>query len=896
MKKPAKITKKTSIKKKITLKKSIPKKKIISRSIKAKKLPIKKASVKRSKVVNRKNKKHNLKKAVVALIGLTCIIAVSVFAYLNLNKSDTVLGAFTNTYTVSEDELAMFATLAYEDPYRTRLFVNSDGIPSTQKDYSKPIAVCNSKNISVYYGSTDEEKNLTCVKSQTLHATTMESGSRTNMFRSDDMIGTVRLTKILSGVDPLTQDSIIAAGMSSDSLSGGEDSTNLEKIAKFLGTTIQGAIAAIATIENSEEYYFSDIASVDSAKFLDNWVLVDAYDAASVPKLTTDYGIMSAQTFKRGKDIVIAYRGTDLTDIADWLINDAIGYAFKNDTFQDKEAKKYALKIAKAFNEGITNPADQYNIYITGHSLGGYLAQMAASELVPVTENGVSSNPYNLKRVVYYNGMGLFFSEKSRTNPKNQQVEARNRLIAFNTKDGKFDDKILLVHMFGDPVSSLGYHFGQVKTIKPTDKNGNPFRGVTDAYDVNYTDNFFEEWQSDMSEKYPILWSKLRLGTLNAIQSTLGTFASNPVLPFSFTPYEVTNAVYWYDSNALLTYMMTTHATDLFFYNKLFYNYSLEYDATTAYIDKTENGAVVKKAFVEPQLDSINSLLYNNRTQARTFDYAIKANNDSMVGYYAPICSFTLNNPNSADTDNVISIERYQYIDGTIICNHPRGMARLERPLAPNAINVSGASPQAYITGVSPATILQSNAQGSPMSYKWTVYMRGTSAGIIDNREATQSMISLRAGFIHDSYLSMGNETTVATSTVKLTGDITYEPEVQPGASFGCSFTSTPGSVTSKFWPWRWEFGNVTIKCISPSGLKDGIIRKADITTTGGLRLGSIEKLNTGATGEYIWNVRVRGAYGAKGSNGVLKLKPGAVMNNYGVKNDLQESSSINIR
>ncbi len=307
-----------------------------------KKAPVKKMQVAKKRALTKKNKRSiSLKKIVSLVLGVACLSILIVFAILYKQKTDSVLSTDANHFTVTEDQLAMFATLSYEDPSRA---VYDTNLKSMQKseDPSDNFTACKTTdgNLDAYDGSTIAEKKANCMRTdRTARANEL---NRRYMFKSDDLIGTVALSKILTGKASVDDtNAITEAGISNATFA--TDSAITDLVGNFttnLGKVLQVFIATTATIENSQSYYFSNIADVDSAKFLDDWDLVDAYNVNSIPGWLPKNGIMSAQTYKRGNDIVIAYRGTDLTDIGDWLVNDGIGYGVLDDTLQDKAAKE----------------------------------------------------------------------------------------------------------------------------------------------------------------------------------------------------------------------------------------------------------------------------------------------------------------------------------------------------------------------------------------------------------------------------------------------------------------------------------------------------------------------------------------------------------------------------
>lgn len=215
--------------------------------------------------------------------------------------------------------------------------------------------------------------------------------------------------------------------------------------------------------ENTYDYLFYGLASTDEIK---DWKIVNytKFDT-TVAKGTAQF---AAMTFKKDNDIVIAYRGTDFDDIGDWLQDicyGLVGYAGQEGVTQD-----YARIVAEHY----TRNNNDIHIYVTGHSLGGYLAQIGGAALAE-DKNYVD----NLKEVSYFNGMGLKFwsnivkniSSLTKYNIKNTKLKelksdtshintiqnnAKSALTNFKNNGGTIN----AYHINGDIVSSLGTHIG----------------------------------------------------------------------------------------------------------------------------------------------------------------------------------------------------------------------------------------------------------------------------------------------------------------------------------------------------------------------------------------------------------------------------------------------------
>lgn len=239
--------------------------------------------------------------------------------------------------------------------------------------------------------------------------------------------------------------------------------TGIYSSAVLLGLDLSGRKG---NSENTYDYLFYGLASTNE---VNDWELVNyAKFNTTVYKGNAQF---TAMTFKRGDDIVIAYRGTDFDDVGDWLQDicyGAIGYSG-----QELVAQDYARLVAEKYVRENKNT----KIYVTGHSLGGYLAQIGAGVLA-------KDYPYNLKEVSYFNGMGLQFwndiantmtsSLKKKYNISNDEFKqftnlnsALNKIqtsTRTNLQNWKKNcgGKLVAYRINGDLISALGVHPGDV--------------------------------------------------------------------------------------------------------------------------------------------------------------------------------------------------------------------------------------------------------------------------------------------------------------------------------------------------------------------------------------------------------------------------------------------------
>lgn len=147
--------------------------------------------------------------------------------------------------------------------------------------------------------------------------------------------------------------------------------------------------------DKGQSYYFLDGANVfdpnRDGHISKTWKVVEYWneEISALTKVKC-----SATVYARGDEVVLAYRGTD--EFLEWL-HDGLGF-INNITFEESYAKDKAREVAEKY------AANGKDVYITGHSLGGYLAQIGAAEFL--------KTPYKskLKTCEYFNGMGLDYA------------------------------------------------------------------------------------------------------------------------------------------------------------------------------------------------------------------------------------------------------------------------------------------------------------------------------------------------------------------------------------------------------------------------------------------------------------------------------------------------------
>lgn len=238
------------------------------------------------------------------------------------------------------------------------------------------------------------------------------------------------------------------------------------------------------TIEDGILYYFLNYANVSDAA---DWNISNYKSEKSLGN--SNSAIMDAVTFKNGNNYVIAYRGTDFPDVLEW-IQDLL--YIKGEHAQADAAYRYA----QSEYDRIVRENPNANIYVTGHSLGGYLAQVAGIAIVEKEEQLGVSNNSRLAQVAYFNGMGISGLgvdngsidkwiqdlEYLATHNRNGKKVTSNARVT-NYKEPS-SGRLVLYQMGGenaaqgDPVSEFGIHFGEVIRLEASRDSINYHNGT----------------------------------------------------------------------------------------------------------------------------------------------------------------------------------------------------------------------------------------------------------------------------------------------------------------------------------------------------------------------------------------------------------------------------------
>jgi len=291
--------------------------------------------------------------------------------------------------------------------------------------------------------------------------------------------------------------------------------------AVFKGKMYQASQLKGSEEEEGERYYFLDYASIAPGDFDEGisskWVIVDYENR---------YVLMdrfSATTYKCQDNIVISYRGTNET--LEWIDN-VVCYGMFNYHTEEAYARAYAQKIAERYPE--------YNIYITGHSLGGYLAQIGTAQLLENTD-------ITPKRVAYFNGIGINFEDHSGIVevllPETMESVAEaneyfHMLEMYYLREYAKTGNLISYEIKGDVVSALGSHCGEEIVYEAAMASREHHAG-------KYGESDFSEW----------------LG--NVLGGVFGTITAKQIPEY----YE------YYGTKSIMEYFWITHETDSFLYH-----------------------------------------------------------------------------------------------------------------------------------------------------------------------------------------------------------------------------------------------------------------------------------------------------------------------------------------
>ena len=231
-----------------------------------------------------------------------------------------------------------------------------------------------------------------------------------------------------------------------------------------------------------------------------------------IAAVTLNSSGFSAVAYKKGDDIIIAYRGTD------GLVGDiSADLSFVSGTWHQQ------FSDAAKFTNDIKNSNKNSNIFVTGHSLGGGIGQLMSKmfDLPGITFEAVGAKSVSLTREFYENAK--FF---------NQDPDRNNTATVVNYR------------IEGSVVSGLRDFVGEVKSIANlTDPSVVPFMAglAFTAVGTPFLGIFFSEIAANLMSKHPLeamqrsLWSTAALeaalnsGELKIVKIRIDAVSGNPV-------------------------------------------------------------------------------------------------------------------------------------------------------------------------------------------------------------------------------------------------------------------------------------------------------------------------------------------------------------------------------
>lgn len=186
------------------------------------------------------------------------------------------------------------------------------------------------------------------------------------------------------------------------------------------------------------------------------WVL---YKKHAKPSITSfDVYVYRKEISKEKYAYTVAFRGSQQWQ--DWVIQDLLQVALNVGGLQISEATNYVKELIE------TDGKKMSHLYITGHSLGGYLAQWVQSEMIDENIPWVESN------AVTFNAPGL--SPTINFLDLTHQAKVIKKLASNGLK--KYDDFIINHRIEQDKISKFGFDLGILyaydrynKTIEDTE-------------------------------------------------------------------------------------------------------------------------------------------------------------------------------------------------------------------------------------------------------------------------------------------------------------------------------------------------------------------------------------------------------------------------------------------
>lgn len=220
----------------------------------------------------------------------------------------------------------------------------------------------------------------------------------------------------------------------------------------FWKIDITGKIGQIVNDIN-EKFNLNGFADIEE---LDDWIVDSVYGGKTLGVI--DKKGTSGFTLKRDKDLIIVFTSTNgPQDVFD----DIVGYGLANASSQEPYANEYLKQVIDKY----AAKSEKYNIYVVGHSLGGYLAQTAGATAEKlIKENSNKYKNLQIKQIVSFNGIGINF----RTEKGDKENFGNKKEIIETLKKIGNEGRVICYYTYGDFVSSLGVHYGEMRMLYPS--------------------------------------------------------------------------------------------------------------------------------------------------------------------------------------------------------------------------------------------------------------------------------------------------------------------------------------------------------------------------------------------------------------------------------------------
>ncbi|HDR7851204.1 TPA: DUF2974 domain-containing protein, partial [Bacillus toyonensis] len=203
------------------------------------------------------------------------------------------------------------------------------------------------------------------------------------------------------------------------------------------------------------------------------WVLHKKHTNQSITSF--DVYVYRKEISKDKYAYTVAFRGSQQWQ--DWVIQDLLQVGLSVGGLQIGEATNFVKELIE------TDGKKMSHLYITGHSLGGYLAQWVQSEMIDENIPWVESN------TVTFNAPGL--SPNINFLELAHQAKVIKKLA--NSKLKKYDDFIINHRIEQDKISKFGFDLGILYAYDGYNKTIEDTKGLKDIIAYYHSCSRFKE-------------------------------------------------------------------------------------------------------------------------------------------------------------------------------------------------------------------------------------------------------------------------------------------------------------------------------------------------------------------------------------------------------------------